>query len=377
MASTEDFEAAGLYDPATDAGTGRLDLLRWLDANGFTIPEMVAADGWAGLGALASDRRITPGERLSDERARGLSGLEAERFAALTAALGFVPLAGTASDELGLTETEATALSLFATMSTLFTEEETLDFIRVVGSSLARIAEAGVSLFLVDVEMPHLASRGDELELAQKVLDAVGLIDELVPILDPVLRRHILHATERARHSTIDELERLQYRYAVGFVDLIGFTPLSQTLTPAELRRFIGDFERRAHDAVTAAGARLVKLIGDEVMFVSHDPDAACAVAEALMTGFATSYGSEVYPRGGMAYGDVLVRGGDYYGEVVNLASRLTDEAVPRELLVTRPFAEAATRLDFEPAGRRALKGFPDPVTVRAAHFGADHVGPG
>ncbi len=70
-----------------------------------------------------------------------------------------------------------------------------------------------------------------------------------------------------------------------------------------------------------------------------------------------------------MAWGEVLVRGGDYYGSVVNRASRLVDAAVPRELLVTEAFAEVSTCLEFEPAGRRMLKGFAEPVPVRAHLF--------
>ena len=72
-----------------------------------------------------------------------------------------------------------------------------------------------------------------------------------------------------------------------------------------------------------------------------------------------------VVPRGGLAYGNVLVRGGDYYGSVVNLASRLVDEAVPQEMLVTEQVAAAAAGCCFEPAGRRMVKGFSDPVQVR------------
>ena len=71
-------------------------------------------------------------------------------------------------------------------------------------------------------------------------------------------------------------------------------------------------------------------------------------------------------PRGGLAYGDVLVRGGDYYGSIVNLASRLVNEAVPEELLVTEPLAAAAEGWQFEPAGRRLLNGFADPIVVRS-----------
>ena len=86
------------------------------------------------------------------------------------------------------------------------------------------------------------------------------------------------------------------------------------------------------------------------------------------MVGFGSADAMQpaVLPRGGIAFGEVLVRGGDYYGAVVNLASRLADQAVPSELLVTEQLAEAATGCTFEPAGRRVMKGFAEPVTVRS-----------
>jgi adenylate cyclase len=101
------------------------------------------------------------------------------------------------------------------------------------------------------------------------------------------------------------------------------------------------------------------------VMFASTDPASACRAAHALMDGFGTEL-NRVVPRGGLAYGDVVVRGGDYYGSIVNLASRLVDEAVPQELLVTKELVDAAPDCEFEPAGRRMVKGFTDPVTVQS-----------
>ena len=66
-----------------------------------------------------------------------------------------------------------------------------------------------------------------------------------------------------------------------------------------------------------------------------------------------------------MCFGDVITRHGDYYGPVVNLASRLADLAVPGEVLVDADTARSATgSFEFREAGRRLLKGFDDPIEV-------------
>lgn len=364
VVSSEEFERAGLYDPA-GGDPSRLELLNWLTAAGFSVDELVEAAAENNLLGVASDRRVVEGEQLSDREAIAVSGLSAAHVEAFAMAFGFTHLR---QGELGLTKTEAETLGAFHAIGTMFSEEEALGFVRVVGSAIGRISEAAVSLFLTDVESPHLESRGSEFELAKKSFEAVGLLDDFVPLLDTVLRRHITQATRRSRAASITD-ERRVMRYAVGFIDLVGFTPISRNMSAAELGAFIRDFEGRAHDAITAAGARLVKLIGDEIMFVTPHPDVACEVAQSLMVGFRTERAGEVLPRGGLAYGDVLIQGGDYYGEVVNLASRLADTAVPMELLVTGALNDAATTYDFEPAGRRQLKGFADPIVVHSMFF--------
>ncbi len=399
MASWDEYERAGLYDPAIDADSGRRELLQWLERRGFSIEEMVAAFGNGGLGALAGDRKLVPGPRLRDWQASRLTGLSAAELEETATAFGFThreedPTApdgtggpdgtnapdstgspdGTdasygASREFALTEAEAEALAIYTMTSAIFSRAEAIGFIRVVGTAMARIADAIVSVFLADIEGPQLEASANELELAQKVLGAVELLDDFVPVLDPILRRHILQAIERTRLTVIDEQERLQYRYAVGFIDLVGFTPLSQEMSARELGEFIREFEGTAHQVVTEAGARLVKLIGDEVMFVAPDPDSACRVAQSLMSGFGAAGGRTAVPRGGLSYGEILVRGGDYYGDKVNLASRLADQAAPGELLVTERFAAGTTCMDFDTAGNRQLKGFADPVPVRSRRF--------
>jgi class 3 adenylate cyclase len=371
VATVDDFIAAGLYDPGTSP-EGRLELLEWLDAEGFSVDEMKAGQESMSLGAMSGDRRLIGTDRLTREQAIEMSGLGPDRFDAMATAFGFTsldPMPGMdTADQWSVSE--ATTLMVLGQLALMFSEEEAVGIVRVIGSSISRIADAAVSMFLNDVESPLVVTGASELEVAKKVHEAIGLLDGLSEQLDPVLRRHVLQAIQRSRRANVDFSQRFSFRYAIGFVDLVGFTEISGNFDAQRLGAFIRDFEGRAHDVVTAQGARVVKLIGDEIMFVSTDADAACRAASALMEGFGNDV-DRVVPRGGLAWGDVLARGGDYYGSVVNLASRLVDEAVPQEVLVTEELARAATRSSFEPAGRRMVKGFDHPVVVRSLVAGS------
>jgi adenylate cyclase len=363
MSSPEEYEAAGLFNAEADGLTGRLELLDWLGSMGFTIDEMVDGLRREVLPALASDRRMMGDALVGRAEATAAAGVEPGLFDEYANALGFVRVHASPDSDLGFTAAEAEMFAVFGGLTSMFTPEESIGFVRVIGAALARVAEAGVTLFLADVESRMLELGGSEYEMARKGFEATGIIDGFMQMLDPALRRHLQQSTERFRRATISQEERFQYRYAVGFVDLVGFTERSASMSAKELASFLRDFEARAYDAVSDAGARVVKLIGDEVMFVGDDPDTVCRAATALMSGF--DDGEEtVVPRGGAAYGHVLTRGGDYFGAVVNLASRLVDEAVPQEILVTSDLAQAATSCSFEPAGRRMVKGFADPVAV-------------
>jgi adenylate cyclase len=244
-----------------------------------------------------------------------------------------------------------------------------MQFVRVVGSSLARIADAAVSLFLADVETPITDAQAGELALARAQLDAIGALNLLTDHLETLFRAHMELAVRRSTAARTEASSKITVYVAVGFVDLVGFTPLSQRLPVQELHSIVDEFEGSAYDIVTSHRGRVVKLIGDEVMFVALDPQDACEIALALVDRFAESE-SNVTPRGGLAVGEILSRGGDYYGPVVNLASRIADMAVPNEILVTADLRERAETpeepLTFDPAGRRLPKGFDEPIELYA-----------
>jgi adenylate cyclase len=360
-----DFESAGLYDPATEAGSGRLELLRWLFEQGFSLAEMKDGVEHDSIGSLAGDRRMLPGERMSTADAVALAGIPADEFDELAVALEFRPIQGAPEGDTGFTTEEVETIAHFRSLRELFSPEEAVSLVRTIGTSVARIAEASISLFLTDIESPHVLAGASELDLAHKIYDAVGIVDGFAAALDPILRRQMMQAIERTRRTTVGHTERFEFRYAIGFVDLVGFTELSAGMDAMELANFIRDFEARSHEMAARAGGRVIKLIGDEVMFVAEDAAAACRAGSALMEGF-TAAGTTVVPRGGLAYGSVVPRGGDYYGMIVNLAARLVDQAVPGELLVTDALAEAAEGCEFAPAGRRMVKGFVDPIRVQS-----------
>lgn len=167
-------------------------------------------------------------------------------------------------------------------------------------------------------------------------------------------------AVARHRAATAVAADAHQVLLAVGFVDLVGFTPSSAAMTPVELVTFIREFHARTYEVVSRGAGRLVKHIRDEIMFVSPSADDGCTIATALVADFADAATSS---RGGLCFGPVMTRHGDYYGTTVNLAARLVDSAVPGEVLAHSDIASVATRR-FVPAGRRMLKGFTDPVEV-------------
>jgi adenylate cyclase len=120
----------------------------------------------------------------------------------------------------------------------------------------------------------------------------------------------------------------------VGFADLVGFTALAQQVSDAELTEVVDQFERLAYDVVVAGGGHVVKMIGDEVMFIVDDPVVAAEIALGLAD--ASRDAAELSDvRVGLALGPVVEREGDAYGPTVNLASRATAIAYPGTVVVS------------------------------------------
>lgn len=268
---------------------------------------------------------------------------------------------GLRTDDLaGFGAGDVAMVSLISDDTSGIVDEVGPQVLRVAGGVLARLAETLVAAYVQDIE-EELGDGADLVALADQNALGSALAVALGDNLSTVFRHHMWSAVRRQRQSQSEVAERELVRVAIGFVDLVGFTPLSRSVPPAELIAAIEDFEARAFETAVRHGGRIVKSIGDEVMITASEPAVVAAIALELIG--TTGDDPSVAPRGGVSAGDVLFRLGDYYGPVVNMASRLAAEAVPGEVLTDLPEL-ASPGLTVHPAGRRTLKGIDEPVAV-------------
>jgi len=190
------------------------------------------------------------------------------------------------------------------------------------------------------------------------------IADDLEPLLVYAWRRHLSAAISRMVSDSEPTLDNFGVVRCVGFADLVSFTRLVRRLSERELARVVQRFEALASDVVTAHGGRVIKTVGDEILFVAMGAAPAAAIALDLVQAMAED---DVLPdvRVGMASGQVVSRLGDVFGTTVNRASRLTALAKPRTVLVDDAIAASlASTSGFEmsPLWRRTLRGI-GPVT--------------
>ncbi len=308
-----------------------------LNAYGVADEEIDSAEHDGTLGYLAIDRLVFPDPPIYDLPALAeVTGLTAEQIAQLWRSLGFPDPTG---GERIFTETDADMLHTVAGLLELGLIEPDLvvQMSRVIGSSLARVAGAIIDAIGLDAE----SETGDDEEFA---VAAGTLMPTMPKVMDYVWRRHLQAAARRRVATPVgDGPPALK---TVGFADLVGFTALSQQVDEHELAATVDRFETLAYDTVVGQGGRVVKMIGDEVMFVVDDVRAGAEIALSLAEVYAEdSELSDV--RVGLATGPALEREADYFGPTVNLASRIVNIAFPGSVVVSD---DVHTALDGDPA---------------------------
>ena len=307
---------------------------------------------------LVVDRMLVPtARRLTQGDVAELTDIPLDAAKRFWRALGFLDVE---DDEAAFTDMDIEAVRLFQSMVAMGTVdlESAVQMARVIGSSMARIAEAETG----PGTTPILLGTGDSVLDADAFARQAGAsIPAMAQLLEYVWRRHLQAATHRAMlHRTRGVDEGARPVMAVGFADMVGFTLLSQHLGDQELAAVVARFEELAHDTVVALGGRVVKMIGDEAMFVVPTATGAAQIGLSLAEAYADDdLLSDV--RVALAVGPVLLKDGDFYGPVVNLASRLVAVAHPGTVLISDEFkaaleAEGVSDIDTRPLRTRTIK---------------------
>jgi adenylate cyclase len=257
-------------------------------------------------------------------------------------------------DEVAFTEADLEAMRLTQRLHDLgmINEDDEAALIRTLGRSFARLAEWQLGLLGRAVDPTGLAAD-----------DLAGVVAEITPVIEQVQnyiwRRHVLSAASRLLLAPPAD-EEGTISAGIGFADIVGYTRQTRSLKQAQLARLVDVFEARALEIVTAHDGRIIKTIGDEILYAADQPGDAAAIALALVE---EHRDDEDFPqvRVGVAWGPVLNRLGDVFGPTVNVAARLTSVARPARVLVDKELADALhddDRFTLRRMRRTAVKGY-------------------
>lgn len=345
-------EAAGIANPRE-----RTDLIKYLVHLGFTVEEMAEAERRGRLFGLAGDVLQWSGPPIYTVAAAAERlGISTEEVAQAWTLLGLT-FAG--PDVPALSQADVDALATWIALKVVVGEDGALGLLRVLGATMARLAEAEATLIRAgtpDIQMTHTR---DELATAQAYRSVAEFVPRIGGLIDIVHRHHL--ASARTHFEGVIRDTSASVVCGFGFADLSGFTALTQALTPAQLSMLLNEFAGTVADVVHADGGRVVKFIGDEVMWVSGSPERlARAAVDLVEHPRAREEGLQI--RAGLAYGAALAINGDYFGNPVNLAARLVSAAAPRQILTDSALHHVLPDWPAVPIGPLVLKGFAAPV---------------
>lgn len=304
----------------------------------------------------------------------GVSLLSARRF---WHALGF-PVVDTDDELFTVADQEALASVAALVREGLLDETTALSLTRAFARSTDRLAGWQSQLVAEAVEA-RLDSEGDAPavppgappgagetravpghETAVEVAERLAVLaDRLEPLLVYAWRRHLSATVSRLLADADPEAYGLTKMRSVGFADLVSFTALVRRLSERDLARLVSRFEALSADVITAHGGRLIKTVGDEVLFTTVTAAPAAAIALDLVDAMTAD---DLLPqlRVGMARGPIVSRLGDVFGTTVNRAARLTAVAGSGAVLVDAPMARDLASLsgfELDEQRRRQLRG--------------------
>jgi adenylate cyclase len=227
---------------------------------------------------------------------------------------------------------------------------------RVLSQGLSQTAESVRQLVGNALLEPGATSAG----LGARYLQA---LDEFGPALDRVLALELrAHLRERMRGQFVSEAERESgeltdtEEVAVAFADLVDYTRLGEQISPAALGAIANKLAELAVGSVKKP-VRMVKTVGDAVMFVSPEVDPLVHSVEKLVRSVDDRAEELPEVRVGLAYGAATNQAGDWFGPPVNLASRVTAAAKPGHILATSEVVDRANGFEWRRRRRRSFAG--------------------
>jgi adenylate cyclase len=297
------------------------------------------------------------------------TGATIEQAQRLWRALGFPDRGG----ERAFTQADADAVSTLLRLvdDGAIDFDMAVDLTRAVGQTMARLAdwEVGTLIHRVQEMASEDASDGANGSRATAALHLVEALNQpFERLLVYVWRRHLAAATARVEALGADEADLHTTQVTVGFADIVQFTALTNRLDHARIGDLVEIFESRCADVVAGQRGRVIKSLGDAVLFVNEDPIRAYDTAEGII---AVVGRDQRMPdvRVGLSTGSVVTRLGDVFGPPVNLAARLTAVARRTRIIVDSATAERLPQDQFEarPLTARPVRGFGvvEPVAVR------------
>ena len=303
---------------------------------------------------------------LTSDDVAGAAGVTVEQARRLWRALGF-PDAG---DEAAFNDADLAALStLLGTVDSGAIDFDTaVRMTRAVGQTMARLADWQVATLAPRVEQLETGEEatGSRIGSALRLAEEVGVPFERLLIYS--WRRHLAAAVGRVEALGAADEDLGTTQVTVGFADLVSFTALSNEMDESRLADMVEIFESRCADVVAGRRGRVIKTLGDSVLFVSEDPVRAMGIALDIVEVIGND---KRLPdvRLGLATGSVIMRLGDVFGPPVNMAARLTGVARRNRVIVDHTTAALLPDDVFEtrtlPA--RPVRGFGlvEPVAVR------------
>jgi class 3 adenylate cyclase/YHS domain-containing protein len=361
----------------------RARLVQALRRRGIELAAIVRADRDEGfLARYVSGLGGASGIYSLEEAARRL-GLEVDTLRRLVEVAQLTDRRDLLSDD----DVEAFA-GMKVALEVGFPEEVLAQLLRVYVDALGRVAEAENRLFHFYVYEPRRAQVLRTREAiegggAPSLVPIWGAAssDRLIPLIEPAVRYFHRQAWRRAlTEDAVMHLEEYtgvrqeadvpgRLRVAIVFVDLAGFTSLTDAMGDQAAATVLERFAHIVRQSVGRWDGRIVKQIGDSFMVVFPEarPAIACALEIERLVAREPQFAAV---RSGVHYGPLLYREGDYVGTSVNVAARLVAEAERHQVLVTAAVRDEAGSLpdvEFVPLGRRRLRGFVDEVELFAA----------